>query len=98
IEGDAVLDAEASHCLAPLGAEPGAGGTRLVVETGMENAAVVTRLMRRDAIFRFEDDDAQAIAFGEGPSGRQPDEAGADDGDVEGGTHRVVLWAAARDR
>jgi hypothetical protein len=51
--------------------------------------------MRRDAIFRFKDDDAQAIAFGKGPSGRQSDKAGADDADVEGGSHAVVVLGPA---
>src|SRR4029079_9642867 len=52
IERDPMLGAEAGHRLAPLGAEPGTGRAGFVVETGMEDAAVVAGLMGGDAVLR----------------------------------------------
>ena len=52
--GDAVLGAEAVHLVAPRGAVTGLERAWPVIKTGVDHAAVVTRLVGRELLFGLE--------------------------------------------
>jgi hypothetical protein len=54
---DAVLLAEGNHFLNAGHRQPGFERTRLVVQSGVENAAVVAGLVAGDVVFLFKDND-----------------------------------------
>ena len=54
---DAVLFAEGNHFLNAGNGQPGFERTRLVVQSGVKNAAVVAGLVAGDAVFLFKDND-----------------------------------------
>ena len=55
----------------------------LVVEAGVDDAAVVTGLMLRQASFRFQHHDRDVLRRGKLECRRQAEDAAADNGDVE---------------
>ena len=81
---DLVSLAESVHLLAPLDAVLRFEGARLVVEPGVDHAAVVSRLVGRQRCLGLEDDERDARPRADGHRGRHADDAAADDGDVIG--------------
>src|SRR4030095_4358871 len=68
-----------------LRAEARLEGARLVVDAGVDHAAVVAGLMRGDPGFLVEDDHAcLRIAVRQGKGGGEAHDAAPDDGDVRG--------------
>ena len=80
--GDAVLGAEAVHQLAALGAVPRLERAGLVVEPGVNDAAVVPGLVCGEFALGLEDDQPCGGVFAQGQGRPQADDAAADDGDV----------------
>ena len=58
--GNSVLAAELDHGRRSGHAKPGLHGSRLVVDAGVNDAAVVAALVAGDAVFFFEEQQAQA--------------------------------------
>ena len=59
-----------------------------VVDAGMDDAAVVPGLVGRDARLLVQHHDSRArVPLGQRDGGGEPDDAGADDGDVSGSRH-----------
>jgi hypothetical protein len=80
--GDPLLRAKAIERLPAFGAEAALGRAGAVVEAGVDDPAVVAALVRGYTMLGLEDQDRPAAAD-ELVSGRQADDAGADDGDGE---------------
>src|SRR5262245_20282967 len=76
--GDAVFFAEPIHRLAAGGAQASAVRTRLVIESRVNDAAIVSALVLSDIGFRFEDDHSKPAAPRQLQRRRQPDQAAAD--------------------
>ncbi len=78
-----MLGAEAIKRLAPRGAGRGLKGAWSVVETGVDDAAVVTGLVACQLRFFFEEDDFQiGVARGDCQGGGAPDDSPSDNGQV----------------
>ena len=83
--GDAVLAAEVDHLADAGDGEAGLEGAGLVVEAGMEDAAVVGALVAAGAGFLFEEGDlGGGVGLEEAVGGGQADDSSADDGDPGG--------------
>ena len=54
--GDAVILAKPIHGVAAFGAKSGFEGARFVIQAGMNDAAVMARLVCADAVFGFQHD------------------------------------------
>ena len=81
--GDAVVAAEGGHFLDAGDGEAGLQGAGLVIEAGVEDAAVVAGLVKANAGFFFENDNLTAgKTGGELEGGGQADDAAADDDEV----------------
>ena len=95
---EAMLPAEGHHRRGALDAGPGLERAGLVVNAGMDHAAVVAGLVRGDAVLFLQDQDSLA---GESPRGfqgaRQADDSATDDYDVKGcrGHRAAVVKPAA---
>ena len=78
--GDAVHLGERHHFARPLHRVARLQGPGLVVDAGVDDAAVVTGLMRGEAIFLLQQDGAgRRRGLGQRHGGRQPHDAAADD-------------------
>ena len=80
--GDPVLPAEAVQGFAAGDAVPGLQRTGLVIEPGMDHAAVVAGLVGGQSVFGLEHDDGVHPGLDQGHGRRQPDDAAADDAHV----------------
>ena len=86
LERDALLAAIRFEGRLALAAEPRLQGTRRVVEPGMDDAAVMARLVRRQLGFALEDDEPQARpVLQQPPRRREPHDSATDDDDIDGG-------------
>src|SRR3989304_3276144 len=89
-EPDAVLLAEAVHQRFALDAEARLVGAGPVVDARVDDARVVTGLVRREPRVLFQEDEARARgALVERPGGGEAHDAAADDRDVVG--HGALL-------
>ena len=80
---DPVGVAEFLHEPRALDAEAGLQRAGLVVDAGMDDAAVVARLVGGQTWFLVEDGDAGAgVGLREGQGGRQPDDTAPDERDI----------------
>jgi hypothetical protein len=90
--------AERDHLADASDGEPGFGGSRFVVEPGVQYSAVVARLMTPNAIFFFEDDHfGIGESFSETEGGGEADDASADN-DYLFGFHSFILSTLERAR
>src|SRR5581483_93531 len=81
--GDAMLTAERDHLLQAADAELRFFGTRFVVQSRMQHAAVVAGLVRREFGFLFQQQHLRSRpGFDEPIRRREPDDAAADDDGV----------------
>ena len=84
---NAVLLAETVHRITTFDAELGLQRTGFVIQAGMDHAAVVSRLMRADAILGFEDDQSTGwFPIEQGICGSESNDPAADNYDVR--SHR----------
>src|SRR5262249_2472430 len=90
---DAVLLAEAVHEFAAFGAVLRLGRTRLVIETGVNHAAVVPGLVLGDVLFGF--DYRNRSAPGEGQRRSEANDPAADDEYIRG-VHGVRVVGTLR--
>jgi hypothetical protein len=76
---DAMFVAKADHFLQACNSELGFERSWFVIESGVEHAAVVRRLMLAHVVFLFDDRDFEIRrSFCESPRSRETDESGAD--------------------
>jgi hypothetical protein len=90
IDADPVLGAELLHQARTLDAEPRLVRARLVVDPGVDDAAVVAGLVRREAGFLLQDHQPQGRMRGEeSPGGAQSHDAAPDHRHVESLAHAL---------
>jgi len=82
--GDPLFGAEPVEGARAFDAEGSLQGARLVIEAGVDDAAVVPALMSGEAVFRLEHGHGCA-ALRQRHGRRGADQTAADDGDVYGG-------------
>src|SRR5581483_3794191 len=96
LDADAARPAELDHHPGPLHAEPGLGGAGAVVDPGMDDAAVVARLVRGEPRLLLEDDEPRAGgAAPQQAGGRQRHDPAADDRHVVPVGHGAVVYPLA---
>ena len=85
--GDPLRLAEGIQRVSPVAAGLCLEGTGLVVQTRVDDTAVVAALMGREARLGFEHHDAPAPALDQAEGGREADQAAAHDGDLAARLH-----------